>query len=117
MSDESPLIPEQVIAEIVSQGLLRREEVCARLGIGDDMLEVCLRWEIIQLPEPDPQGTILFPHDAFDRLQRGLRLHHDLGINWQGVTVALELLERIDELEQQVHRLSNQHAEDPDLPK
>ena len=47
-----------------------------------------------------------------DRLQRGLRLHRDLGINWQGVSVALGLLERIEELEQQVHQLSNQNAED-----
>ena len=112
MADDSEPTVEQVTAEIVTHGLLRREEVCAQLGIGDDVLEVCLRWEIIQLPEPDPQGTLLFPHDAFDRLQRGLRLHHDLGINWQGVSVALELLERIEDLEQQVHQLSNQNAED-----
>ena len=59
----------------------------------------------------DSQGIILFPLDAFDRLQRGLRLHHDLGINWQGVSVALGLLERIEELEQQVHYLSNQPGE------
>ena len=115
MNDESQPILEQVTAEIMAQGLMRREEVCALLGIGDDVLEVCLRWEIVQLPEPDPQGTILFPHEAFDRLQRGLRLHHDLGINWQGVSVALELLERIEELEQQVHHLSVQHAEDLDV--
>ena len=107
MNDESQPTLEQVTAEIVTQGLLGREEICARLGIGDDVLEVCLRWEIIQLPEPDLQGVHLFPHEAFDRLQRGLRLHHDLGINWQGVSVALELLERIEELEQQVHLLSN----------
>ena len=55
--------------------------------------------------------SLLFPLDAFDRLQRGLRLHHDLGINWQGVSVALGLLERIEELEQQVHYLSNQPGE------
>jgi chaperone modulatory protein CbpM len=114
MTDESEPTVEQVTAEIVTRGLLRREEVCAQLGIGDNVLEVCLRWEIIQLPEPDPQGTLLFPHDAFDRLRRGLRLHHDLGINWQGVSVALELLERIEELEQQVHHLSNQNAEEFD---
>jgi chaperone modulatory protein CbpM len=112
MTDESEPTLEQVTAEIVTRGMLRREEVCAQLGIGDDVLEVCLRWEIIQLPEPDPHGVLLFPLDAFDRLQRGLRLHHDLGINWQGVSVALELLERIEELEQQVHHLSNQNAED-----
>jgi len=111
MNDESEPTLEQVTAEIITQGSLRREEVCARLGIGDDMLEVCLRWEIITLPEPDPEGVVLFPLEAFDRLQRGLRLHHDLGINWQGVNVALELLERIEELEQQMHFLSNQRTE------
>ncbi len=115
MDEEPQPSLEQVTAEIITHSLMRREEICARLGIGDEMLEVCLRWEIVQLPEPDGEGSILFPLDAFDRLQRGLRLHHDLGINWQGVSVALELLERIDELEQQVHRLSNQHAEDPNL--
>ena len=112
MNDEPQPTLEQVTAEIVTQGMLRREEICARLGIGEDVLEVCLRWEIIQPPEPDPQGIHLFPHEAFDRLQRGLRLHHDLGINWQGVSVALELLERIEELEQQIHQLSTKKTED-----
>ncbi len=115
MNDESEPTLEQVTAEIVSQSLLSRKEVCARLGIGDDMLEVCLRWEIISLPEPDSQGELLFPIEAFDRLQRGLRLHQDLGINWQGVSVALELLERIEELEQQLHNLSTQNPGDLDF--
>ncbi len=108
MNDKSQPTPEQVTAEILTHSLMRREEMCARLGIGNEMLEVCLQWEIVQLPEPDPDGTILFPLDAFDRLQRGLRLHHELGMNWQGVSVALELLERIEELEHQVHSLSHQ---------
>ena len=115
MTDKSQPILEEVTAEIVTHGLLRREEVCARLGIGDDLLEVCLRWEIVRVPEPNSQGIVLFSLDAFDRLQRGLRLHHDLGINWQGVSVALELLERIEELEQQVHHLSTQHAKPLDI--
>ena len=108
MNDNSEPSLEQVTAEIISFGRIRREEVCARLGIGEDMLEVCLQWEIIQPPEPDPEGMMLFPEDAIDRLSRGLRLHRDLGINWPGVSVALELLDRIEELEQQIHNLSNQ---------
>jgi chaperone modulatory protein CbpM len=107
MNEEPQPTLEQVTAEIMTTGRIRREEVCARLGIGEDMLELCLRWEIIQPPEPDPQGTVLFPEEALDRLGRGIRLHRDLGINWPGVSVALELLERIEELEQQVHNLSN----------
>lgn len=108
MDDEPQPTLEQVTAEILTHSLMRREEMCARLGIGDEMLEVCLHWEIVQLPEPDGEGSILFPLDSFDRLQRGLRLHHELEINWQGVSVALELLERIEALEQQVHDLSQQ---------
>ncbi len=50
MNDESPPTLEQVTAEIITQGMMRREEICARLGIGEEMLEVCLRWEIILLP-------------------------------------------------------------------
>ncbi|WNM62330.1 chaperone modulator CbpM [Candidatus Nitrospira neomarina] len=108
MTDDSDPSLEQVTAEIITFGRIRREEVCTRLGIGEDMLEVCLQWEIIQPPEPDPEGMVLFPEDAIDRLSRGLRLHRDLGINWPGVSVALELLDRIEELEQQIHNLSNQ---------
>jgi len=105
MNDEPQL--EHVTAEIITQVMMRREEICAKLDIGDDMLEICLQWEIIQLPEPDSQGSILFPLKNFERLQRGIRLHRDLEINWQGVSVALGLLERIEELEQHVHLLSN----------
>ncbi|MDT3779140.1 chaperone modulator CbpM [Nitrospira sp. MA-1] len=108
MTDDSEPSLEQVTAEIITFGRIRREEVCTRLGIGEDMLEVCLQWEIIQPPDPDPEGMVLFPEDAIDRLSRGLRLHRDLGINWPGVSVALELLDRIEELEQQIHNLSNQ---------
>ena len=108
MNDDSKPSLEQVTAEIITFGRIRREEVCTRLGIGEDMLELCLQWEIIQPPEPDPEGMVLFPEDAIDRLSRGLRLHRDLGINWPGVSVALELLDRIEELEQQIHNLSNQ---------
>ncbi len=46
MNDESQL--EHITAEIVTQVMMRREEICAQSNIGDDMLEVCLQWKIIQ---------------------------------------------------------------------
>ena len=107
MNEESQPLDEQVTAEIMSYETIRREEVCTRLGIGEDILEVCLRWEIIQAPEPDQNGVDHFAYDTIDRLRRGLRLRHDLGLNWAGVSVALNLLERIEELEQQIHNLSD----------
>jgi len=41
MTEEPEPTLEQVTAEIITSGRIRREEVCTRLGIGDDMLEVC----------------------------------------------------------------------------
>ena len=107
MNEESQPTYEEVTAEIMNYETIRREEVCTRLGIGEDILEVCLRWEIIQPPEPDQQGVDYFPFDTIDRLRRGLRLRRDLGLIWAGVSVALTLLERIEELEQQIHNLSD----------
>lgn len=102
MTDDSDIPLEEISAEMFSITHMRREEVCARLGIGEDLLEVCLHWEVIHQPEPDSDGILHFPTEAIDRLSRGIRLHRDLGINWPGVSVALELLDRIAELEQQI---------------
>ncbi|MGE0474653.1 MAG: chaperone modulator CbpM [Nitrospirales bacterium] len=101
MNDDHDHSDEPVTAEFFTEGWIRREEICTRLGIGEDLLEVCLQWTIIETREPDPEGTILFSLEDVDRLSQGLRLHRDLGINWPGVSVALSLLDRIRELEQQ----------------
>ncbi len=106
MNEEQPSMEEPVTAEFFPETWVRREEVCARLGIGEDLLEVCLQWEIIEPHEdPEHQGSLCFSPQDIDRLGQGLRLHRDLGLNWPGVSVALLLLDRIRELEQQRFRM------------
>jgi DNA-binding transcriptional MerR regulator len=56
----------------------------------------------------DPAVTT--PEPLFDaatvlRLRRILRLRHDLGVNWVGIGVILDLLTKIEELEQEIARL------------
>jgi len=53
MNEEFPSPDEPVIAEFLSEVRIRHEEVCARLGIGEDLLEVCLQWEIVEPRDPD----------------------------------------------------------------
>jgi chaperone modulatory protein CbpM len=52
----------------------------------------------------EPQGTTtqtwVFEYSALSRTQKALRLHRDLEINWQGIALALELLEEVQELRQ-----------------
>ena len=107
MIDEPSDEMEQIAAEWIQEGWIRREEICAQLGIGDDLLEMCIQWQIIDEPESGPEGTFVFSANAVERLCRGLRLHRDLGINWEGVSVAMDLLDRIDHLEQQMQWFSS----------
>ena len=92
---------EPVEAEPISRRLLRAEEICIDLGISQEVLELCLRWEVIEPPENE-QGQLLFEQSTVERIRRALRLHHDLGINWPGVAIVLDLLERMERLERQV---------------
>ena len=94
---------ERVEAELVSGGHLRAEDLCVSLGISREILEICLRWEVIEPPEPGAEGIPLFPEAAIERVRRGMRLHYDLGINWAGVAVVLGLLDRMEALEQEMH--------------
>jgi chaperone modulatory protein CbpM len=91
---------EPVEAEPIPRGLLRADEICVHLGISQDLLELCLRWEVIEPPEAE-EGVLLFGQSAVERIRRALRLHHDLGINWPGVAIVLDLLERVEKLERQ----------------
>ncbi len=99
MPNETQANIDEVIAELFQQEWYRQEELCSQLGIGPDILTVCVRWEIIQPSHQSQEGENLFTTEALDRLCRGLRLHRDLGINWAGVAIALDLLDRITELE------------------
>jgi hypothetical protein len=98
--DLSPI--EQVEAEPIGRAFVRAEELCVRLGISQDLLEVCLQWEVVRTPAPGADGVPLFSEAEVERIRRGLRLHHDLNINWAGVAVVLDLLDRIETLEREM---------------
>jgi hypothetical protein len=44
------------------------------------------------------------PRDAAARVARAVRLRRDLGLNYAGAFLALDLLDRIDELERRLRR-------------
>ena len=50
-------------------------------------------------PEP------LFEVTTILRIRRILRLHQDLGVNWAGIGLVLDLLGKIEELEWEIERL------------
>jgi hypothetical protein len=55
---------------------------------------------LVRLGAIDPP----FPRDAAARLTRVVRLRRDLGLNYAGALLAIDLLARIDELEARLRR-------------
>jgi hypothetical protein len=77
-------------------------QVLAReAGLHPELVERLVRLGVL---EPVPRGSRLFPRDAAARLAKIVRLRRDLGLNYAGAVLALELLARIDELEARLRR-------------
>jgi DNA-binding transcriptional MerR regulator len=98
-----PLILRHAAASPLYGSLLTLGEVARLAGVHPDLIN-----RLIALGLIDPAET--FPEPCFDistvlRIRSILRLHHDLGVNWAGVGVIMDLLERIERLEQEIAQL------------
>lgn len=69
-----------------------------------DTIVEMVEYGIIAPLEPKAQA-MTFSGDAITRLQKALRLHHDLSINWPGISLALELLDEIEDLRAELENL------------
>ncbi len=49
------------------------------------------------------EGKTFLHHDSIESLEKIIRLYHDLAINFEGIDVILQLLCRIEELQQELN--------------
>jgi len=68
--------------------------------------------EGVLVPRGETPEQWRFPGPALARLQRGLRLQRDLGLNLAGVALALDLLDELQALRARLHRLQGGWAGD-----
>jgi DNA-binding transcriptional MerR regulator len=65
--------------------------------------EMVLRLVELGLVDPEVgEPEWLFQDATVPRIWKIRRLHRDLGINWGGIGVVLDLLDRIDDLEREI---------------
>ena len=96
------LIEGQLIDNGTEITLIQQCRICA---VESEMVERLVAEGIL---EPTRQeGTMLyFPQSSMKRTQVVVRLRSDLGVNLAGAALALELLERIEELRARLRRAS-----------
>jgi DNA-binding transcriptional MerR regulator len=82
--------------------LLRLEELAERCGLRATHVR---RLVILGLIDPVEEKRDRFAPEVVLRVQRIVRIHQELGVNYTGVGVILDLLDRIEVLEQRLRLL------------
>ncbi len=82
-------------------GLLTRDEVAARCGLHPALIERLVDLGLIDPAEGWPDR---FRPEVTLRIQRMQRLRRDLGVSYSSMALVLELLERIENLEDRLRQ-------------
>jgi hypothetical protein len=83
--------------------LVEIEVLASEAGLHPELVRRLVRLGFIE-PGGGTTGTPLFPRDAAATLARVARLRRDLGLNYAGAVLAVELLARIQKLEERLRR-------------
>ncbi|WP_257267174.1 chaperone modulator CbpM [Endozoicomonas sp. ONNA2] len=79
-------------------------EVCLQTGVAEETII-----EIIEQGIVEPMGTSpvewRFSPAMVLMTRKAVRLHQDLDVDWPGIALAIELLERLDQLRQENRHL------------
>lgn len=95
-------------SKIIFEGTLQDEtvtytyqEFCEVCVIESPLINEMIEFGIIEVQGNELQ-SLIFTSKSMTRAKKALRLYHDLNINWAGISLALDLLDEINELRQLV---------------
>ncbi len=84
---------------------LSLRDLAVACGIRATRLERLIR---LGLLEPEPDNSDRFSNVTAMRLRRMVRLRADLGVNFTGAAIIVDLMERLDRLDAELARLRGQ---------
>lgn len=109
MIENCPSItPDEIIDEETTFTLV---ELCRSCDIDAAFIEDMVEQGILE-PTGKRGSHWCFPSTSLRRTQVTLHLKQDLGVNLAGAALALDLLERIDELHAKLHTLGYSQGDD-----
>ena len=82
-------------------------EVAYHCGLHPELVERLVRLGLIDCEEVPANGEALFHAEVIPVVRTILRLRNELGVNYAGIGVILELMARIESLESQVRDLES----------
>jgi MerR family transcriptional regulator, heat shock protein HspR len=84
--------------------LLSVEELARGAGVQAGTVEVFVRYRLIE-PSTNAGCDQLFPSSVIERVQQIVHLRQDLGVNFAGVMIILEMTERLERIQRELEHL------------
>jgi DNA-binding transcriptional MerR regulator len=82
-------------------------DVAYRAGLHPELIDRFIRLGLIEFSGRTHDGELLFDSEVIPLIRRILRLRNQLGVNYAGVGVILELMSRLEALEAQIRELES----------
>jgi DNA-binding transcriptional MerR regulator len=96
-----------VVASGSSTSYLRLSELAYHCGVQPELIELFRRLGLIDSVERDASGEYVFFADDVLTVRKILRLRNDLGVNYAGIGLVLDLMARIEGLEARIRELES----------
>ena len=106
MTDEDQAAAGEILDE---ETIFTLAELCRSCSVQAEFIEALVAEGILE-PSGRRGRHWCFPAGSLRRTRVTLRLQQDLGVNLAGAALALDLLERIEQLEARLHALSGKQA-------
>lgn len=90
-----------------SSPYLTRSELAVHCGIHPDLIDRFIRLGLIDFMDRGRDGEALFSAEMIPLVRRILRLRNELGVNYAGIGVVLELMARLEALEDHIKELES----------
>lgn len=102
------LLPIPLDIALGTSAYIRRREIVCLCGIHPDLIDRLEKLGLLDAVGRDAfDDEPLFPRESVPLIEKILRLRRELGINYAGMGVVLELLSRIERLEERIRELQS----------
>ena len=83
------------------------KQICQRHTLEDDFVVQCVDYGITEVRGGEKAEDWVFSINCIPRLEKAYRLQRDLGLDFTGLAVVLDLLDHIEDLNDRLDSLSN----------
>jgi len=89
-----------------SKKLIPLQQVCERYEIELSFIDTLNEFGLIEITYVEKNQFIAL--EKIHEIEKMIRLHHELGINFEGIDVIYNLLEKVSNLTDEINHLKNQ---------